>query len=456
MALLRLGVNVRIGAPKGYQLTSGGVEDPRSVEGEKFGQLTLTRTPEEAVKNANVVYTDAWVSMGAESEARERRKKLRNFQVTSDLMAKADKNAIFMHCLPAFHDAVKEANVSFVMCAYNRLNGVHSSANDHLMKGILKDQWGFKGPVLSDWSALKSSESLGHGIDIEMPYPTHYSPANILNAIEKNTFTQAQLDDSVRRLLRVIVTKGFMDRPQKRNDLPTDSPASCAVALNVAREAVVLLKNQDRVLPINRSKCRKIAVFGSRAVKTPILGYGSGSFAPLHQIDFLDGIRKAAGSQIAVQYVPPIAEDYKTFPLCRTSADGEPGLNLNVKVRLAPTIIIPPAVVENVDFTRANPAKAFLGISPDQKAEACFSGVLVAPEDSDWEIVAPGMQCFVGDDAFAYYDVPGNGWKMSRANFRLAWANRRAISGLTGDWLSNRASVFCCRTGSNSATFRRD
>ncbi len=119
VALLRLGVNVRIGSPKGYQLTLGGIEDPSSLEGERYGRLTLTHSPEEAVRNANVVYTDAWISMGAESEARERRKKLRDFQVTSELMVLADKNAIFMHCLPAHRgdevvDQVLEAKNSKV------------------------------------------------------------------------------------------------------------------------------------------------------------------------------------------------------------------------------------------------------------------------------------------------------------------------------------------------------
>jgi ornithine carbamoyltransferase len=101
VALLRLGVNVRIGAPAGYQIQPGGVEDPGSLSDPRIGTLVLTGSAEEAVAGANVVYTDAWVSMGAESQAKERRKKLRSFRVTTELMQRADKGAIFMHCLPA-------------------------------------------------------------------------------------------------------------------------------------------------------------------------------------------------------------------------------------------------------------------------------------------------------------------------------------------------------------------
>jgi ornithine carbamoyltransferase len=101
VALLRLGVNVRVGAPAGYQLQPGGIEDPVAFSAGKNGRLTLTDSAADAVAGANVVYTDAWISMGAEAEAKERRKKLKQFRVTEELMGGADKNAIFMHCLPA-------------------------------------------------------------------------------------------------------------------------------------------------------------------------------------------------------------------------------------------------------------------------------------------------------------------------------------------------------------------
>ena len=99
VALLRLGVNVTVGAPSGYQLVKNQAEDPFTVTG--GGTLRLTDSADDAVKNANVVYTDAWVSMGAEAETEHRRRALADFQVNERLMGEAKKGAIVLHCLPA-------------------------------------------------------------------------------------------------------------------------------------------------------------------------------------------------------------------------------------------------------------------------------------------------------------------------------------------------------------------
>ena len=99
VALLRLGVDVTVGAPAGYQLQPGDVEDPAAVVG--GGRLTLTDSPVEAVRGVDVVYTDAWVSMGMEAETARRRVDLAAFRVNDELLSHADSEAIVLHCLPA-------------------------------------------------------------------------------------------------------------------------------------------------------------------------------------------------------------------------------------------------------------------------------------------------------------------------------------------------------------------
>jgi ornithine carbamoyltransferase len=99
VALLRLGVNVSIGAPVGYQLSPGGQEDPDAVSGP--GKLALTDSAHDAVRDADAVYTDAWVSMGFEDEADDRRRDLADFRVDASLMKLAKKKAVLLHCLPA-------------------------------------------------------------------------------------------------------------------------------------------------------------------------------------------------------------------------------------------------------------------------------------------------------------------------------------------------------------------
>jgi ornithine carbamoyltransferase len=98
VALLRLGANVTVAAPAAYQLAQGGPEDPFAIEG---GSLTLSESPDEAVRRADVIYTDAWVSMGLEAETEQRRRDFAPFQVNAALLEKAKSGVVVMHCLPA-------------------------------------------------------------------------------------------------------------------------------------------------------------------------------------------------------------------------------------------------------------------------------------------------------------------------------------------------------------------
>ena len=117
VALLRLGVNVTVGAPEGYQLAPGGDEDPASVVG--GGTLRLSDSPLESVREADAVYTDAWVSMGFEAETQRRREDLAAFRVTAEMMAAARPGAVLLHCLPAHRgdeitDEVLDSDASLV------------------------------------------------------------------------------------------------------------------------------------------------------------------------------------------------------------------------------------------------------------------------------------------------------------------------------------------------------
>ncbi|MDE3139789.1 MAG: ornithine carbamoyltransferase [Acidobacteriota bacterium] len=117
VALLRLGAHVRVGAPEGYQLVAGGLEDPQAVHG--GGTLVLCDDAVEAVSGADAVYTDAWVSMGFEEETATRRRDLSAFRVTRELMAHARDSAVLLHCLPAHRgdeitDEVLDSSASLV------------------------------------------------------------------------------------------------------------------------------------------------------------------------------------------------------------------------------------------------------------------------------------------------------------------------------------------------------
>jgi len=207
---------------------------------------------------------------------------------------------------PPFRALAQDAHVGAFMASYNLLNGEHCTQNSHLLHDILKDEWGFKGFVMSDWGATHDAIGAANaGLDIEMPTGKYFNRALLLPAIQNGKIKQEVIDDKIRRLLREFFAFGFFDRQQKDASIPIDNPQSDAVALDMAREEMVLLKNQANALPLDRKKIHTIAVIGPNA--DPAVISGSGSSYPVHPtrtVSVLDGVRTAAGPSIQVTTVP--------------------------------------------------------------------------------------------------------------------------------------------------------
>ncbi|HUB24531.1 MAG TPA: glycoside hydrolase family 3 C-terminal domain-containing protein, partial [Tepidisphaeraceae bacterium] len=300
--------------------------------------------------------------------------------------------------LPAFERAVKEGGNIALMCSYNRLNGDWAAENDWLLNKVLKSDWGFAGPVMSDWGACHGTKDLATGLDLEMPNSHFFSVDRVKQALAQGVLSEAEIDHAVHRLLSTEIAAGFMDRPQLIRNPQLDSPASCRVALNVARSAIVLLKNDHDTLPLDRTTIKSIVVCGPNAApaeddQTPINigGGGSGAVTPFHYVSYLDGIIKAA-SPAAVTYLPLHGEGdemFDTLANARTSADGPAGLTLNVQVEPNDGPAIPPSVQPGINLTWQRGHIPF-GVPPGHSAEFTWSGVLVAPADGDWEIRAQG------------------------------------------------------------------
>ena len=206
--------------------------------------------------------------------------------------------------LRPFQKAVEQEGVWAVMSAYNKLNGFPSTANERLQNSILKGEWNFQGVVMSDWWATKSVEAIAKGLDLEMPMNYHVTKETVTKALEEKTLTPERINDAVRRLLRMMISMGFLDRKQERRDLPLDSPANQALALDVATKSIVLLKNSPTLLPLNRDHLKKIVIYGPNAQDTPSVGGGSGGVTPFHKVSFLEGIRNALPKETAVFYAP--------------------------------------------------------------------------------------------------------------------------------------------------------
>ncbi len=196
--------------------------------------------------------------------------------------------------LPHFKMAVKQAAVGSVMSAYNLVNGSYCAENPTLLRDILKDEWAFDGFVESDWmfGTRSTVESALAGLDIEMPSPVFYGP-KLVAAVEEGDVDEATIDAAVRRILR----KKFefaIDEPSGIDAAVVESKEHTELALEVARKAIVLLKN-DQALPIDRAAVSSVAVVGALADTINLGDVGSSDVTPSSAVTPLAGINQRAG-----------------------------------------------------------------------------------------------------------------------------------------------------------------
>ena len=214
-----------------------------------------------------------------------------------------DERALREIYLPAFQAAVQQGGVWSVMGAYNQLRGQHCCENDYLLNKILKDEWGFKGLVMSDWDgAHDTRECVLNGLDLEMgtekKYDDFYLAQPYLNLLKSGELPLAGLDEKVRRNLRVMFATHVFDAGRKTGSLNT--AAHQAVARQVAEEGIVLLKNENRTLPLDAAKLQTIAVIGENATRLHAHGGDSSGIKAFYEVNPLDGIVKRAGGKVNV------------------------------------------------------------------------------------------------------------------------------------------------------------
>jgi len=216
-----------------------------------------------------------------------------------------DERALREIYLPAFKAAVQSGGVWSVMGAYNQLRGQHCCDHDYLLNKILKDEWGFKGLVMSDWDgAHDTRECALNGLDLEMgteqKYDDYYLAQPYLNLLKSGELPLAGLDEKVRRNLRVMFATHVFDAGRKTGSLNTATHQ--AVARQVAEEGIVLLKNEKQLLPLDAAKLKTIAVIGENATRLHAHGGDSSGIKAFYEINPLDGIVKRAGEKVNVIY----------------------------------------------------------------------------------------------------------------------------------------------------------
>ncbi|HTG30456.1 MAG TPA: glycoside hydrolase family 3 N-terminal domain-containing protein, partial [Methylomirabilota bacterium] len=217
--------------------------------------------------------------------------------------------------LKPFEAAVKEGHVQAVMASYNEIDGIPSHSNKHLLDDILRHEWGFEGMVVSDYFGVRELRTVHHivaandvaaklalesGVDIELPFAEAYP--SLMEQVQQGKVSQALIDRAAARVLRAKFVAGLFEDPMvdpAYAEKTTNSTEHQQLALKAAHEAIVLLKNQNNLLPLDKAKYQRVAVIGPNAGELHLGGYSN---KPGRGLSVLQAIKDKLGSGSEVLY----------------------------------------------------------------------------------------------------------------------------------------------------------
>lgn len=224
-----------------------------------------------------------------------------------------DDRTLYEIYLPGFRAAAQEGDAWSFMGGYNLFRGEHASYNPILMNDILKGEWGWDGAVISDWGAVHDTRTaVSGGLDMEFgswtngltngrsnAYDNYFLADPYLKGIQDGTYSTAELDDKVRRVLR-LTFRTAMDRNRPFGSMGSDEHV--AACREIGEEGIVLLQNRNNLLPLDPAKVKKIAVIGENAIKMMTVGGGSSSLKARYEITPLDGLKARIGDKAEIVY----------------------------------------------------------------------------------------------------------------------------------------------------------
>ena len=235
-----------------------------------------------------------------------------------------DERALREIYMPVFEAAVKVGKVGAIMDSYNLTNGEHMTQNRRLNVEVAKEQWHFPGIIMSDWVATyDATAAVKGGLDLEMPFGVHYNREVLVPLLQAGTITQAELDDKVRRILRVAIDFGWLDHPALDTSIPRYNLRGRAASLQAALEGAVLLQNDNNALPLDRTKTKTIAVIGPTATQTITTGGGSGEVVSFATTNLLAGITNYLGDGANVLYARGVRSINQMSRLTQFTTDAQ-------------------------------------------------------------------------------------------------------------------------------------
>jgi len=240
---------------------------------------------------------------------------------------------------------------------------------------------------MSDWDATHSTIPVANaGMDLEMPGKPKYFNENLLKAVKDGNVSEEEIDNKVRRILNIYFKIGIFDNPETLPEGALDTPEHRKLAAQTAREAIVLLKNKEALLPLNKSKIKTIAVIGPNANVVRLGGGGSSEVNPFYSVSPLEGIKAKAGENVTILFNEGTAITQTDFPVIpaeylhpRDAKEGQPGLKaeyFNNQTMSGDPVVI--RIDKNIDFNWGQSAPDPT-IDPD-KFSARWTGKLTAPK----------------------------------------------------------------------------
>lgn len=284
---------------------------------------------------------------------------------------------------PTFRKAIEKTGVGAVMNSYNLLNGVHATENPWLNTAILRDEWGFDGVLMSDWTSVYSTVNAANaGLDLEMPKAVFFTDSLLKAALSNGRVSMKTIDDKVTHILQTLSAFGLLDREQKDEAIPMDNPKSKNTALATAREGIVLLKNEGNILPLKG----RTAVMGINA-DTIVSGGGSGAVYAYSISPLSKELPKFNKKTITVNNDALFEDAGQNFYTDRTLK--EHGFKCeyfdNIDFAGAPAIVrVDPEI--NFNYGKGGPAADF----PVDNFSAVWTGYYLSPKDEKLGIAIGG------------------------------------------------------------------
>lgn len=218
-----------------------------------------------------------------------------------DNVRMTDRTLRELHLLP-FQLALRHANPWTFMTSYNRINGVHSSEDPYLLQKILREEWGFKGLVMSDWwGTYSTTEAINAGLDLEMPGPTMYRGKSLSLAVNTRKVSHATIDLAVKRLLELTKKVTAVSSPY--NPSAADTTENRALVRKTAGDSIVLLKNSRQILPLQKDAKKTYGLIGDHFKYPALGGGGSAEVDPYYSVTPYDAMVEAVGES-NITYAP--------------------------------------------------------------------------------------------------------------------------------------------------------